>query len=941
MHRRLPVGVLTLVITIACAGLSPAMASAETITGHVTGPLGEDLDDICVAAHDTVDASIPGGIRGTATTGTDGLYTLPVGTDDNYKVSFSSFPGCAGPNSADVVTEYWNNKPDHATADFVPVPDGGTAAGINAQLAFTPPPPNQGSIAGTVRNIGAVGIANVCVFALDDADPLAAPFASDQTDSNGDYEITLTADNYKLGFTTNPMFCLGVTTRIADEYYQDTTVFANATIVPVTGGNTTDNIDATLETLATANDDSPAAVNEDSTANNFAVLANDVDGDSTGANEVTAVSDPPNGTAVKVDAVTDSVNYTPDANFCGADTFTYTITGGDTATVTVTVTCVNDPPAGANGTVTTNEDTDHVFTAANFGFTDADAGDSMSVVRVDSLPAQGTLRLDNGLVSPSQLIPIANLNAGQFTYTPPANGCGSPLTSFTFSVRDSSSTYDPSPNTLTVNVTCQNDPPAGTDGAVTTSEDTDHAFAGSDFGFTDPDTGTGDALSGVRIDTLPAQGTLKLSNVAVVAPTTVTSAQLAAGNLTYTPPANVCGVPFTTFTFSVRDGSSVFDTSPNTLTVNVTCVDDAPVADDDGTTTVAEDSGATSIAVLGNDDDIDAGPMEIQSVTNPSNGSASIVQGSPDQVAYMPDPNFCGSDSFKYTLNGGDDANVPVTVTCSDDAPKAVADSPAVAEDSGASTIDVLANDTDIDAGPKTVASKSDGNNGTVTITNSGANVSYTPNANYCGADSFTYTLNGGSSATVTVAVTCVDDAPAAVNDSATVAEDAAATAIDVLANDTDADGGPKTVASATDAPHGTVATTATGLTYRPDANYCGPDSFTYALNGGSSATVAVTVTCVADPVPDTEAPQTTITKGPKAKLRIRRAKVTVKFAFTSSEAGSTFRCKLDKGAFRACSSPKSYKLKPGRHVFTVVATDAAGNVDSTPAKRKVRVIRA
>ena len=54
--------------------------------------------------------------------------------------------------------------------------------------------------------------------------------------------------------------------------------------------------------------------------------------------------------------------------------------------------------------------------------------------------------------------------------------------------------------------------------------------------------------------------------------------------------------------------------------------------------------------------------------------------------------------------------------------------------------------------------------------------------------------------------VTCVDDPPTAVNDSATVAEDAAATAIDVLANDTDADGGPKTISSASDPANGTVA---------------------------------------------------------------------------------------------------------------------------------------
>ena len=77
------------------------------------------------------------------------------------------------------------------------------------------------------------------------------------------------------------------------------------------------------------------------------------------------------------------------------------------------------------------------------------------------------------------------------------------------------------------------------------------------------------------------------------------------------------------------------------------------------------------------------------------------------------------------------------------------------------------------------------------------------------------------------MAVSCVDDVPVAVNDSATKAEDSGATAIDVLANDTDIDGGPKTISNASDPANGTVVLTGgsagahTGLTYAPDPNYC------------------------------------------------------------------------------------------------------------------------
>jgi CSLREA domain-containing protein len=82
--------------------------------------------------------------------------------------------------------------------------------------------------------------------------------------------------------------------------------------------------------------------------------------------------------------------------------------------------------------------------------------------------------------------------------------------------------------------------------------------------------------------------------------------------------------------------------------------------------------------------------------------------------------------------------------------------------------------------------------------------------------------------------------------------------------------------------------------------------------------------------------PQTTIVKGPKAKS----SKTTAKFKFTSSVAGSSFECKLDGKPFKKCKSPKQYKkLKPGKHVFKVRAVKGAGNVDTTPAKRKFTVL--
>ncbi len=78
----------------------------------------------------------------------------------------------------------------------------------------------------------------------------------------------------------------------------------------------------------------------------------------------------------------------------------------------------------------------------------------------------------------------------------------------------------------------------------------------------------------------------------------------------------------------------------------------------------------------------------------------------------------------------------------------------------------------------------------------------------------------------------------------------------------------------------------------------------------------------------------------PPAKLTTKSAKAKVKFKFSSSTPGATFKCKLDKGAFKPCQSPKSYKVKPGKHVFTVEAVDAAG-ADATPATYRFKVSKA
>jgi VCBS repeat-containing protein len=117
--------------------------------------------------------------------------------------------------------------------------------------------------------------------------------------------------------------------------------------------------------------------------------------------------------------------------------------------------------------------------------------------------------------------------------------------------------------------TALNTPPEGTDARITLDEDTSHTFSAADFGFTDPDAGA--ALAAVRIDTLPAAGALTLDGDAVTRGQVIAASDV--GALVFTPEANADGLNFASLAFSVSDGS-VFDSTPNRLTFDVTPVDD-------------------------------------------------------------------------------------------------------------------------------------------------------------------------------------------------------------------------------------------------------------------------------------------------------------------------------------------------------------------------------
>ena len=134
-----------------------------------------------------------------------------------------------------------------------------------------------------------------------------------------------------------------------------------------------------------------------------------------------------------------------------------------------------------------------------------------------------------------------------------------------------------------------NDAPAGTDTTVSTSEDTAYVFTAADFGFTDPNDTPANNFDSVKITTLPTDGTLKLDGVNVTTGQFVSKADIDAGKLTFHPDANENASPYATFTFQVKDDGGTLnggvdtDQSANTMTINVTAVNDPPVIDEDNT----------------------------------------------------------------------------------------------------------------------------------------------------------------------------------------------------------------------------------------------------------------------------------------------------------------------------------------------------------------------
>ncbi|MCQ4345835.1 Ig-like domain-containing protein, partial [Pseudomonas stutzeri] len=246
----------------------------------------------------------------------------------------------------------------------------------------------------------------------------------------------------------------------------------------------------------------------------------------------------------------------------------------------------------------------------------------------------------------------------------------------------------------------------------------------------------------------------------------------------------------------------------------------------------------------------------IASVTSGTGGTA--VLNADGTVTFTPDADFNGVATFSYTVTDGNlvsnTATVTVNVAPVNDAPVAQNDAVTVSEDVPfSSSISLLANDSDVDGDSLSVVAGTfvTAQGGSIVIAADGS-YTYTPPADFHGTDTVDYTVTDGSltdTATLTLTVTPVNDAPVGAGASVTTAED---TPVSGQVTASDVDGDSLTFAKASDPSHGSVTVDNDGRwTYTPDPDYHGPDSFTVTVSDGqggiSSITVRITVTPVAD----------------------------------------------------------------------------------------------
>ena len=688
---------------------------------------------------------------------------------------------------------------------------------------------------------------------------------------------------------------------------------------PTTPLTTTANLDIALTPV----NDAPVAVDDNFTTNEdtpivLDLLATGVDTDvdtsdilsiksinnvllTPGTAQTIAV---PNGQVLI--STTGVITFKPNANYNGSSTFDYVLQDGqggeDTGTVNITVNAVNDAPIAKPDTDFTLEDTP---TSGNVltNDTDVDTGTTLTVTAAtvdlngdgvqDLLPiGTPTLIKDNG----GNDIGTITLNSdGTYTFSPALNFNGS-VPQITYTANDGSGAVNATASsTLNISVGSENDPPIATPKSVTLNEDAPTApvsLKGADVDGT---------IASVSITTLPlaTQGVLYYPDGTTPVPPGAILSPADAANLVFKPAANFNGAVVIPFTVLDNDGAT---SAPANFTINVTAVNDPPVATPVAVT-APEDSSTIPVNLSGTDIE-DGVPNIVRVTTLPpaaqgilylADGITPVTANTPltaleaAGLIFKPAPNFNGTVSIPFTVTDSNGATSPpanavITITPVNDNPVAVDDNYSMAEDGAPITLTPLTGDSDVDGNTLTITeingvARTPGaaqsipvTGGTVNVSAAGV-ISFTPNPNFNGVVTVPYTISDGNGGAATakeiINVTAVNDPPVATPVAVTAPEDSSTIPVNLGGTDIE-DGVPNIVRVTTLPPAAQgilyladgitpvtantplTALEAAGLIFKPAPNFNGTVSIPFTVtdsNGATSppANAVITITPVND----------------------------------------------------------------------------------------------
>lgn len=866
------------IITYTVNDNNGATSNAATITISVSGVNSPPL-----AADDAV------------TTNEDQAVSFNVLTNDSDDVSLAAAtvdidPGTPGRQTTLSLSSGAVSVNNSGVVSFTPVANfNGTVAVQYTVQDGEGAESNTATLTLTVSDINDLPVAVADAMTTNEDAPVSLNVTSNDTDVDGTIDASTVDLDVTTAGTQNTVVVTGGTFSVAASGVVTFAPAANFSGSASLQYNVRDDDggisnNATITVTVSAVNDPPVAVNDAASTNesqgvSISVVANDTD--DTMINAATVDLDPSAaGIQSTLDVAAGSfvvnssgvVTFSPVANFNGPVIISYTVndTGGLTsnvATITINVNSVNSAPVATNDSGITNEDTSVSFDITGNDTDDVAVNDATVDLNTAVAGQQTTRNTAQGNYSVD--------NNGNLTFTPALNFTGN--ASITYTVMDGEGATS---NAATISITVNpvNDKPVAVNDTRTTNEDTP-----ATINVVSNDSDVDGTISVSTVDLDPAVPGIQTSKDSPEGTFSVN----AAGVVTFVPVNNFFGV--STISYVISDDQGLIS-DPATITVTVTAVNDAPIANNDITST---DQGVQiSFNLVANDIDVDGSVNAATVDLNPSSSGIQTTRTVPSGtytvnasgvVTFVPVANFSGTSSITYTVNDNagavsNAATISVLVNFVNQKPVANNDALTTTEDTPVS-LNILANDTDdgsliattIDlnltvSGFQTSISTAEG---AYAVSNTGV-LTFTPVLNFAGTSSISYTVNDNigetsNEATITVTVTGVNDAPTATNDAASTNEDTNVL-INVLSNDTDSDGtidpasvdlipGTDAIDQTRTIAQGTFTTNpANGVvTFTPTANFNGTASTTYNVRDNSgaksnTATISVTILNVNDP---------------------------------------------------------------------------------------------